>query len=431
MYMKDLTKRKLPLLLAGLLAASLAGCGGRAVPTDSPEPSEPSAAASTADMKPEEGAKLLFWTQDMQFGKAAGQAFEQKYGVPVDVQEAGLDGINKMMLDGPNGNGADLFMVANDSFQTGMGAGLYLQVDDQIAKVLNSEQNANAMKNVTQGGKVYGFPLSIETNALIYNKKWIKGKPAATFEEIAQQAGAFNDPAKNKYYFVNSPLNGYTSFPFLSAYGYQLFGAEGTDENNPGFDTPAFKQGLEAIRDLKKIVPLKSGDLTLEASNLLTQNFIDGNIAYYPNTQWVVKSLRDAHVDFGVTTLPTYQGRKMTPFASVQNVHVSAYSKYPHAAQLFAQFLVSQEGAELLYKEANKITARTDYASVPGLKDDRDLLVFADQFKEAVPLPGARRMSYYWTVMDGVLGAVFDGTMTPEEGASKAQADFEALVKSE
>ena len=48
----------------------------------------------------------------------SGAAFEEQYGVPVTVEEAGLDAINKIMLDGPAGNGADLFMVAHDSFQT-------------------------------------------------------------------------------------------------------------------------------------------------------------------------------------------------------------------------------------------------------------------------------------------------------------------------
>jgi arabinogalactan oligomer/maltooligosaccharide transport system substrate-binding protein len=33
--------------------------------------------------------------------------------------------------------------------------------------------------------------------------------------------------------------------------------------------------------------------------------------------------------------------------------------------------------------------------------------------------------------MQSVLSAVFDGKITPEEGAKKAQDDFEALVASE
>lgn len=46
-------------------------------------------------------------------------------------------------------------------------------------------------------------------------------------------------------------------------------------------------------------------------------------------------------------------------------------------------------------------------------------------------MPQVKRISYYWTTMQSVLSAVFDGKMTPEEGAAKAQSDFDALVASE
>ncbi|WP_308779511.1 hypothetical protein [uncultured Clostridium sp.] len=46
-------------------------------------------------------------------------------------------------------------------------------------------------------------------------------------------------------------------------------------------------------------------------------------------------------------------------------------------------------------------------------------------------MPSTKRISYYWTIMQSVLNPVFDGKMTPEEGAKKAQSDFEALVTSE
>ena len=43
------------------------------------------------------------------------------------------------------------------------------------------------------------------------------------------------------------------------------------------------------------------------------------------------------------------------------------------------------------------------------------------------------KMAYYNVLinMQSVLSAVFDGKITPEEGAKKAQDDFEALVASE
>ena len=95
--------------------------------------------AAETELTPEEGAELKFWTTDVEFGKAAGAAFEEQYGVPVTVEEAGLDAINKIMLDGPAGSGADLFMVAHDSFQLGYSAGVFQEIDAAIAAELTAK----------------------------------------------------------------------------------------------------------------------------------------------------------------------------------------------------------------------------------------------------------------------------------------------------
>ncbi|MDZ4957308.1 extracellular solute-binding protein, partial [Clostridium perfringens] len=123
-----------------------------------------------------------------------------------------------------------------------------------------------------------------------------------------------------------------------------------------------------------------------------------------------IKTMKEAGVNFGITTLPTINGKPMKAFGGIQNAHVSAYSKYPKAAQLLAKFLASKEGAEILYSKASKVTSRADISDIKGLSEDKDLSVFFEQFKNAVPMQNSKRISYYWTISDGLLGAVFDGT---------------------
>lgn len=384
---------------------------------------------STGKLQPEEGAELKFWTQDIEFAQAAGAAFEEAYGVPVVVEEAGLDAINKIMLDGPAGNGADLFMVAHDSFQMGYSAGVFQEIDASVAADLEQNINEVALKTVTRDDKMYGVPLSIETSAMFYNKDLVE-KPAETFEQIMDEAKAWNDLNENKFWFLFVATDGYAAYPFMTPFGFQLFGEDGLSDE-PGFDTPEFLSALQHYATIKEAMPIDADNLKMDTGTFLNQNFIDGKTAYYPVGPWVTKTFKDAGVNYGVCKLPTINGNPMQPFAGVQNIHISAYSEYPNAAQLFAQFLVSEEGAGLLYEKASKITARKEINAVPGLCDDQDLLVFAEQFSDAVPMPASKRMSYYWTISNSVFSSVFDGTLTPEEGALKAQDDFDALVASE
>lgn len=416
-------------LMTGILIAGvLSGCGKKEIPTEAAQVEE-----DTGELKAEEGAKLLFWTKpgELQYGKAVAEAFQKKYGVKVAVQESGLDAVNKMMLDGPSGNGADIFMAAHDSFSTAHDAGLLMELNSRVSEKIKEEVNETAVKSVEKDGKLYGIPVSVETYGLFYNKNLVKGKPAKTMEQIQEEAKAYNNPAENKFWYLTAVSDGFAAYPFLSLDGFSVFGENGTDNDNPGFKTPEFEKGLETIAALKEMIPIKAEDLKMETTTQLEKNFKEGKTAYYPSGPWLVKTLKEDKIPFGVTTLPTWGGKQMKSFASIQNAYVSAYTDYPKAAQLFAEYLISEEAASLLYQKVYKITSRKDITSVEGLKDDEELKVFAEAFKDAVPMPAVKRMSYYWTVIQGVINPVFEQKMTPAEGAKKAQQDFEALVESE
>lgn len=431
-----IARKTVATLTAFTLAFSLSACGSRPIPTEESGPPQtgatPSAAQSNteAGLVPEEGAKLLFWTGDVAFAKAAAAAFEAETGVPVEVEELGLSGVDKISLEGPAGTGADVFMSPHDSFAKGMGSKVFLKIEDSIALEIEGTLSPAALSTVKGEDGYYGIPVSIETSALLYNKTLVE-KPADTMEQIMEEAKTFNDIKNNKFYFLSPIVNGYAAFPFLSSQGFRLFGQDGKDNNHPGFDTPEFLNGLEVFQSMHDLIPMSAADLTPNNAAFFDQNFIDGKTAYYPNGTWSIKAFRDAGVDFGVAPMPTLNGKQLTPFSGVQNAHVSVYTKYPAAAQLFARYLVSQEAAGMLYNQAYKITSRTDYKSVSGLKDDADLMVFAEQFSSAIPMPSTARVGYYWAVMDGVLPPLFDGTLTPQKATEKAQADFDALVKSE
>lgn len=423
-------KKAISILLAGtLVVGTFSACGKREIPKEE----EGNSQSSEAEMKPEEGAKLVYWSAsgDLEYGKAVADAFQKKYGVEVEVQESGLDTVNKMMLDGPSGNGADVFMAAHDSFSTAKDSGILLEMDDSIAQTVKDEVSDVAVKTVDSDGKLYGVPVSVETYALLYNKDLVTGEPASTMEQIAEEAKEYNNPSENKFWYLTVPTDGFPAYPYLSLDGFQLFGENGSDNDNPGFSTTEFEKGLERIAALKELVSIKGDDLKMETMSLLEQNFKDGKTAYYPIGPWLIKSLKEEGINFGVEPLPTLDGKQMKSFGIVQNAHVSTYTKYPKAAQLFAAYLVSEEAASILYDKVYKITARKDISEVEGLKDDKELSVYVEAFKNAVPMPAVKRMSYYWTIMQGILNSVFDGSMTPQEGAQKAQSDFEALVASE
>lgn len=412
-------------VLAVLMACSFAGC--KPVPQGT-EGTANSEASTSSKLEPEKDAELTFRTgsaNDLDYANAIAESFTKKYGIKITVEKGGLVDIQKLEVELPSGKGPDVFVIPHDKMNECINQGLLLEFNDSVVSQLKKDIKPLALKTVTSNEKVYGVPLSIQTYVLLYNKKFVS-KPISTYEELAGQAKTFNDPKNNKFIFLFDANTGSPEYTILSTYGFSPFGKDGTDNDHPGFDTPEFKKGLEVLRKYKEIVPIKSEDLG--NTDFLNTQFIDGKTEYILSGPWDIKTFKDAGVDVGVTNLPTYDGHQERSFGFVQNAVVSAYTKYPNAAQLFAQYLASKEGAELLYSKSNGITARTDYRNIAGLKDDELLLKIAEAFDKSIPMPSAKNISKYWTISSEIGPQVFDGTMTPDDAVKKAQEEWDSLI---
>ncbi len=431
-------KKVVSLLLASTMVLSMAACGREVPPATGETSSEVTSESTTEEgteevepqgLVPEEGAELIFWASRPAFGEEIAAAFEEEYGIPVTVEEVGFDSTSKLMLEGPAGNAADVVWGSHQVLSTVVNAGVVLPVDESLASIMREEMQDAAIQSATIDGTMYAFPFAIETTAIAYNKDLVE-TPATSYEQIFEEAAAFNNPEENMFYYLNT-IGGYTQYPLLSAGGFELHGADGMDNDNPGYNTPGFEKGLEYVAAMGDAMPIDSADLTMAGGQFLEQNFIEGKTAYYQVGPWSIAALDEAGVNYGLIAHPTMGGEDAKPLAGVTLNYVNYYTEYPNAAQLFAAYCVSPEAAALLYTTDKNITARADYAEIEGLKHDENLLMFAEAFKTAVPQSAVPRMSYYWTIMDSVLSSVFDGDLTPAEGAAKAQADFDALVASE
>ncbi|QNK40591.1 sugar ABC transporter substrate-binding protein [Caproicibacter fermentans] len=426
-------KKILAVTLCLSVAFPLAACKSN-VPADTSrsEASGGTASESGEAPAPEKGATLTFRTggvdSDLAWGKAVAEKFKEKYGVSVTVQKGTEDNLKKAKLEAVAKSGADVFMLAHDLSYQAIVQGILLPFDNSIVQGMKDAVSPVALKTVTKDGKVYGAPVSVETSVLFYNKKLVK-TPATTFEEIFQKAKTYNDAKQNKFWFLFNANEGSPLYPLLSTYGYNLFGADGTDENKPNFDTPEFLKGLQVIQKFHLLMPMKAVDSS--NTDFLNKQFTSGKAGYIMSGPWDVKTYEKANVDFGVIPIPTYDGKQPKVFSYIQNAHVASYTKYPKAAQLFAQFLVSNESAELLYSKAGKITARKDVSKVSGLSTDPISGAILEAFQKSAPMPSVKRISYFWTVIGEIGPEVFDEKLSPEDAQKKAVSEWNSLIQTE
>lgn len=414
-------RRVLALVLALVMVATLAtACGQKPATTDpTATPSESASVAPTESAKPAEPVSLKVWESDgpeKTFVEEMAKAYmAENTNVTITVEPVThTDAAQRLQLDGPAGVGADVFAAPHDKLGEMLAGGLILE-NSNAAELKGSMVEA-AINATSSEGKLYGYPTGVETYALFYNKALVQ-TPPQTWDDVKAFAKTFNKPAEGKYALVWEAGNAYFSYMFLSGYGADLFGPNGTDKANHMINS------TEAIKSLGYFQNFRKECLDVDAADLngdfLNAGFQNGNVAMVITGPWAINGFRENKVDFGVTTLPKLPGMDNPPksFSGIRALYVSAFTKNADEAQKFANYLVSKEGLTKRYELTSQIPPRKDIQ----IADDAHAGVLA-QFAYSKPMPSIPAMGTYWASMGPAYQNIWNGNDIKTELDSAAAA---------
>lgn len=325
-----------------------------------------------------------------------------------------VDADGKIMLDGPAGVGADVFVVPHDHMGSLVIGGHILENTMDMSAFVPA-----AVIGASYGGKVYGYPLAVETYALFYNKDIIPNPPK-TWEEVFEFAKTWTDKSKNKYAIAWPVTDAYYDFLFYAGYGAQLFGPNGDDRHQHNLNSPEAVKGVQFFQQVRKqILDVPSGDMT---GDFVKSSFQEGTIPMVLGGPWDIAVYKEAGVNFGITTLPILPGAKDVPasFSGVRLAVVSAYSENPEEAKKFAEFLVSREELIKRFDITGQIPPRKDIT----VEDEWSQGILA-QSQYAIPMPKITQIGTYWSAMGAAFANVWDGA-DPVDELNKAAAAMEA-----
>lgn len=325
-----------------------------------------------------------------------------------------VDADGKIMLDGPAGVGADVFVVPHDHMGSLVIGGHILENTMDMSAFVPA-----AVIGASYGGKVYGYPLAVETYALFYNKDIIPNPPK-TWEEVFEFAKTWTDKSKNKYAIAWPVTDAYYDFLFYAGYGAQLFGPNGDDRHQHNLNSPEAVKGVQFFQQVRKqILDVPSGDMT---GDFVKSSFQEGTIPMVLGGPWDIAVYKEAGVNFGITTLPILPGAKDVPasFSGVRLAVVSAYSENPEEAKKFAEFLVSREELIKRFDITGQIPPRKDIT----VEDEWSQGILA-QSQYAIPMPKITQIGTYWSAMGAAFSNVWDGA-DPVDELNKAAAAMEA-----
>jgi len=367
--------------------------------------------------------ELLIWISDNRAYHALGdlaKIFENNVGARVQIETQ--DQITeKFQAAAQCGKGPDIFFWAHDRIGEWADAGLIkpLEIkDDFKAEFLPMSWDA-----VTHSKQIWGYPISLETVSLVYNKKFVTGKPPAQLSDIA----AFGKELKEKnpkviaiMWDYNTP---YFSWPFLASAGAYSFKKtdNGYDLKDIGIDNAGALQGLQAIVDLMKGGLMPQG----ATQSVMDQKMISDELAMMINGPWDWANLRKSGVDFALAPIPGVGGNPGRPFVGVQTALLNRSTPNTDlAVEFLEKYVCTVDGMKAMDADAP--------IGVPALKSlceemsakNALIRVTYENCRNGAVMPNIPQMGKFWSSMKAAFEIATNGGSSPQTALQDAKENI-------
>ncbi|MFO1252589.1 MAG: maltose/maltodextrin ABC transporter substrate-binding protein MalE [Inhella sp.] len=371
-----------------------------------------------------EPLQLLVWINgDKGYNglQRVGDAFTKLSGVKVDVQHP--EGAPEKFQQAVGaGKGPDIFCWPHDRVGEWAKAGLIVPL--RPAKTIREEIEPSAWDAFRYNGKLWGYPIAIEANGLIYNKDLVAVPPASFDEVIALDAKLAKQGKKAILWDFNKS---FFSWPMLAGAGGFVFGknAKGDfDASQVGVNTPGAVQGAEMLDRLVKAGVMPKGARYAE----MEAGFARGSVAMMVSGPWAWDNARRAKINFGVGPIPAVvPGQPSQSFVGVLGCMVSASSKLEDVAREFLEnHLLRPEQLKVINADV-PLGVPANKAFYAELAADPAIRATMENARTGRPVPNIPEVGRFWTAMDAALEAITNGLQSPKDALDGAAARMKVV----
>ena len=372
--------------LCALLA--LTGCGGRRGGGGTSSSSVPDVVPST-----DSSGNFIFENVKITYGNPITGAdgahmrklvadFNKEYQGQIEVSESYLTETSyyeALELTIPMNRGYDVSLIHSYKVASYANKDLLIPLNDAIATSKIDVSRENYLTNVydacTFDNKQYGIPLDIHTTLLYYNKDLLDKYNLELPTNRAELLNACSKMPNSNSGGWGLPLS--VEWPSEYIYTtalYQNGGKELNAEGNPGFNTPEGKKALKTMTDI--IHTYKYSPTNVNVDGDLTM-FCQGRAMFHIQGDWMLQSVKDSGVNFGVTSLSNMFSDTTTEYSDdvYARSHVFAIPKNrklttekTQAILTFIKYIAEHAyiWAESGHIPANNAARQTDeYATLP------------------------------------------------------------------
>ena len=365
----------------------------------------------------EPGTLLLWINGDKGYAGIAeiGKAFTEHTGIPVVVEhpEGATD---KFFHAAKSGKGPDLMIWAHDRLGEWADTGLLLPIDPDPAFV--PRVFPKAWEAFTHRGRLWGYPLAMESTGLLFNKALIaEDEIPANLADCAALAPRLK--ARGAAPILWDYNNAYFTFGLLASAGGYIFGKhpDGSyDLSDIGVNHPAAVAAMDAVAGLiqAKVLPSSLSYSIAEAQ------MNQGKLAMFISGPFAWENLKKSGIDFGVTTLPGVDGHPGRPFVGVVGAVFNRSSPNLDLAQEFLEhYLITPDGLAAMDRHV-PLGVPALIESYEAMAADPHIAGSMKNIEAGLLMPNIPQMGVFWSAMESALATITSGRSTPQEALDNA-----------
>ncbi|WP_129139311.1 maltose/maltodextrin ABC transporter substrate-binding protein MalE [Modicisalibacter coralii] len=338
--------------------------------------------------------------------------FEDETGIEVDIVNP--DNLtDRFPQAAGSGQGPDIVMWAHDRLGEWAQSGLLAPVKPDTE--FRRHYFDFTWEATTWNGQNYGYPVSVESIGLIYNKALVD-KPPQSFDELTALDARLEKQGKKAILFdYGEP---YYGWPLLAANGGYPFKhtAEGYDVSDIGVNDLGAVQGAKRLRELIENGVLPEGT----DYNIMDTRFNKGEVATMISGPWAWGNLERSGIDFGVALLPKVGDERAKPMFGVTTAMINAASPNKLLATEFLEnYLLTREGLKTFNSDGS-LGAVANKVYQQELARDPKIAATLANAQAGDPMPNIPEMGAFWSAMKPALQNIGSGRQAPQAALDAA-----------
>lgn len=348
-----------------------------------------------------------------------GEKFTKATGIKVVVEHP-QDAPSKFQQAAAAKKGPDIMIWAHDRAGEWVNAGLVEPVAPKPKFTAQFEKVG--WDAFTFGGKVWGYPLAIESIGLIYNKALVP-TPPKTFEEIFALDKQLQKNGKHAILWDYN--NTYFTFPLLAANGGYPFGRNAKGDyvaTDIGVNNPGAVKGAELLAKL-----ITDGAMPKGATYAAMEAAMNkGELAMMISGPWAWENLKKGKLDFGVAPIPSIGGKPAKAFVGVQGAMINRASANKQLAIEFIEnYVLTLDGLKTMDADVSLgVTAHKEFYKTRAA--DPLIAATMKNIQTGLLMPSLPEMGKFWSAMESALGNITQGRQKPKEALDGAAARIKA-----